>query len=116
MKTEAILAGVATADIEAAIRWYTTLLGRGHDERPMNEAAEWRLANGGGIQLVQSRDRAGKSMVTIGVADIEKLVDDLASRGVETQATARGQGPYRLAQVTDPEGNLLTFSQDQRKH
>jgi len=116
MKTEAILAGVATADIEAAIRWYTTLLGRDHDDRPMKEAAEWRLASGGGIQLVEDRDRAGKSMVTIGVADIGKLVSDLASRGVEAKATPPGQGPFRLAQVSDPDGNLLTFAQDQRKH
>jgi hypothetical protein len=40
----------------------------------------------------------------------------LASRGVDAKATAPGQGPFRLAQVSDPDGNLLTFAQDQREH
>jgi catechol 2,3-dioxygenase-like lactoylglutathione lyase family enzyme len=111
IQADVILAGVAVADIEAAIGWYGKLLGRTHDERPMKEAAEWRLATGGSIQLILDKARAGKSMTTIAVSDIDKLVTDLGARGVTTKASAAGSGPYRLAQVQDPDGNLLTFSQ-----
>jgi catechol 2,3-dioxygenase-like lactoylglutathione lyase family enzyme len=111
IKADGILAGVAVADIEAAIGWYGQLLGRNYDARPMKESAEWRIATGGAIQVILDKDRAGKSMTTIAVADIDKLVADLGSRGVTTKASAKGDGPYRLAQVRDPDGNLLTFSQ-----
>jgi catechol 2,3-dioxygenase-like lactoylglutathione lyase family enzyme len=113
LKADVILAGVAVADIEAAIGWYGKLLGRTHDERPMQEAAEWRLASGGSIQLILDKERAGKSMTTIAVRDIEQLVTDLDARGVTTKASPPGSGMYRLAQVRDPDGNLLTFAQKQ---
>jgi catechol 2,3-dioxygenase-like lactoylglutathione lyase family enzyme len=113
IKADLVLSAVAVADIESAIGWYGKLLGRDYDSRPMKEAAEWTLADGGGIQLVWDRQRAGKSMTTIGVPDIEQLVADLGSRGITTQATPRSSSPFRLAQVTDPDGNLLTFAQKQ---
>jgi len=114
MQTEVVLAAVAVGDIESSIAWYGKLLGRSFDERPMKEAAEWRLASHAGIQLVADKQRAGQSMVTIGVPDIERLVKELDARGVRLQATPPGEGPFRLAQLRDPDGNLLTFAQDQR--
>jgi predicted enzyme related to lactoylglutathione lyase len=106
-----ILAGIAVADIEAAIGWYSNLLGRTHDERPMKEAAEWRLANGGGIQLVLDQERAGRSLATIAVSDVDELTAELGSRGVPAKAQTTSSGQYRLAQVRDPDGNVLTFAQ-----
>jgi catechol 2,3-dioxygenase-like lactoylglutathione lyase family enzyme len=114
MKIDKTLAAVAVREIDTAIDWYANLLGRRYDDRPMSEAAEWRLADGGGIQLVLDQERAGRSMVTLGVRNLDDVVSDLASRGVVVQATAPGSGPFRLAQLRDPDGNLLTFSQDQR--
>lgn len=114
MKPEIILAAIAVSDMDRAMAWYQKLIGRAYDERPMKEAAEWRLQSHCGLQLVADKERAGRSMVTIGVADIERLVADIGSRGIEAHATPPGQGPYRLAQVRDPDGNLVTFSQDQR--
>jgi catechol 2,3-dioxygenase-like lactoylglutathione lyase family enzyme len=113
IKTVAVMATVAVADVEAAIRWYGQVLGRPFDDRPMNGAARWRLAGGSGIQLVLDGKRAGGSMVTVHVADIESFVADLASRGIESKATPRSAGAVRLAQITDPDGNLLTFAEAQ---
>jgi predicted enzyme related to lactoylglutathione lyase len=113
IQADVILAGIAVADIEAAIGWYGNLLGRKHDDRPMKEAAEWRLAKGGSIQLVLDKERAGRSMTTIAVSDIDKLTADLGSRGVSTKAQTTSSGLYRFAQVRDPDGNLLTFAQKQ---
>jgi predicted enzyme related to lactoylglutathione lyase len=113
MKIEIVYAAVSVADIEASIDWYAKVFGRPFDERPMKEAAEWKLG-AGGVQLVLDRERAGKSMVTIGVADIEALVAELGERGIQATATAPGEGPFRLAQLKDADGNQLTFAQDQR--
>jgi uncharacterized protein YndB with AHSA1/START domain/predicted enzyme related to lactoylglutathione lyase len=115
MKTETILAGIAVANIEDAIGWYGRVFGRNFDDRPMKEAAEWRLTQGGSLQLVLDKERAGKSMVTIGVSDIDELAADLQSKGLEAKAGGTPSGKFRLAQIRDPDGNLLTFAQDQRK-
>jgi predicted enzyme related to lactoylglutathione lyase len=115
MKAKQVLAAIAVGDIDQAIAWYGKLFGRPCDERPMKEAAEWMLSPGGGIQLVLSNENTGRSMVTLGVSDIESLVSELESRGIETAATAPGEGRFRIAQVRDPEGNLLTFAQDQKR-
>lgn len=114
LKADKVLAAVAVADIEAAIGWYGKLIGRNCDERPMKEAAEWQLASGGSLQLVSDPARAGKSIATIGVSDIDTLVADLNASGIKAEATPPSSSMFRLAQVRDPDGNLLTFSQRQR--
>jgi glyoxylase I family protein len=114
MKAKQVLAAIAVGDIDRAITWYGKLFGRPCDQRPMKEAAEWMLNSGGGVQLVLSNENTGRSMVTLGVSDIEALVSELKSRGIDTAATAPGTGRFRIAQVKDPEGNVLTFAQDQQ--
>jgi predicted enzyme related to lactoylglutathione lyase len=114
MQAKQVLAAVAVGDIEKAVTWYGKLFGRPCDERPMKEAAEWMLSSGGGVQLVLSKENKGRSMVTLGVHDIEALASEVKSRGIETNVTAPGEGRYRLAQVKDPDGNVLTFAQDQK--
>jgi glyoxylase I family protein len=115
MNFDTIFAAIAVADIDRSSAWYARLFGRDRDERPMKEAAEWFLVEGGAIQLVLDKQRAGKSMATLGVVDIEAVVSELKARGIEASATKPGDGPFRLAQLKDPDGNLLTFAQDQRK-
>jgi predicted enzyme related to lactoylglutathione lyase len=111
MKTEHIYAAVSVADIEASIAWYGRLFGRNVDERPMREAAEWRLTDGGGVQLVLDQKRAGKSMVTVGVSDLDAVIKDCETAGVQAKRMNTGSGPFLLAQVSDPDGNVLTFAQ-----
>lgn len=66
----------------------------------MKEAAEWRLLDGGGVQVVDDADRAGRSMITVNVDDIEALVTEMTARGIEAKPTAPDQGPLRLARIT----------------
>jgi catechol 2,3-dioxygenase-like lactoylglutathione lyase family enzyme len=106
-----VLAAVAVSDIEASIGWYERLFGRPVDHRPMKEAAEWRLAAGGGVQLVQDPMRAGGSMATLGIKGIDALVTELHQRHIEGHATPPGDGPFRLLRLPDPDGNVLTFAE-----
>jgi hypothetical protein len=41
MPVNRVLAGVAVADVDSAIRWYERLLGRPADALPMDGLAEW---------------------------------------------------------------------------
>jgi len=114
MNTIAVLGVVAVADIERAIAYYERLLGRPFDERPMRAAAEWKLSSGGSIQVVHDPERAGKSMITIGIGDADALVRDLATRDIRAEVASPG-GDFRLVQIKDVDGNQLTFAEDQRR-
>src|SRR5688572_32012440 len=47
-----------TADLAAAEGWYTKLLGRGPDHRPMPTLLHWELSDEGGLMLSSSKDIA----------------------------------------------------------
>lgn len=102
-----ILAAVAVTDREKAMPFYEALFGRPADVVPMPADAEWN-AGGCTLQVVQAPDRAGRSMVTVTIRDLDRWLADLAARGVPA-GEVRAASVGRYAQVTDPEGNLLTL-------
>ena len=55
------LAGIMVSDLTTAEPWYERLLARPADSRPMEGLAEWKLADGGWIQVFQDTERAGLS-------------------------------------------------------
>lgn len=109
-----VLAGIAVADTDAARAWYERLLGRPADDLPMHEAAEWHLVGGGSIQVALDPDRAGRSTVTLAVDDLDAHVVALSARGLDAAATDTASGLFRIATITDPEGNAINFAQDLR--
>ena len=104
------LAGIAVADLGAAIRWYERLLDRPPDARPMDEVAEWRFERGGWLQVFEDADRAGRSSVTLVESDIDERVSDLAARSIEIESTTDTKS-VRTAIILDPDGNQLVFAQ-----
>jgi hypothetical protein len=52
-----------TADLAAAEAWYTKLLGRGPDYRPMDTLVQWELFDQGGLMLSTSDEIAGKGVL-----------------------------------------------------
>ena len=57
MKLQKIYSALLTTDLAAAESWYTKLLGRGPDYRPMETLIQWDLFAQGGLQLATD-DRA----------------------------------------------------------
>jgi catechol 2,3-dioxygenase-like lactoylglutathione lyase family enzyme len=97
------------ADLSAAEAWYTKLLGRGPDFRPMDTLVQWELSDQGGLMLASSDEIAGRGTAFL-------YVDDLAAerRRLHGLGIVLGDdfaGDYStLAQVRDPDGNLLTLA------
>lgn len=83
-----VLAGLAVADSERSIDWFTAVLGRGPDNRPMPSLADWNFDGGHTLQLYADLNRAGGSMVTLNVDDIEVAKANVVSRGVEMTTDA----------------------------
>jgi predicted enzyme related to lactoylglutathione lyase len=78
----------------------------------MKGSAVWQLATTGGVQLNHVPDKAGGAAVVIGVADVDALVASLDERGLRTEAQTEPTGQFRLAALTDPAGNSITFAHD----
>jgi predicted enzyme related to lactoylglutathione lyase len=112
MPVNRVLAGVAVADVATALPWYERLFGRPADALPMEGLAEWHVPSGGVVQLVANRERAGRSLLTLELADLAQELAAMRERGLDA-------GPLEdttsdkvlIASTTDPEGNAITLVQ-----
>jgi predicted enzyme related to lactoylglutathione lyase len=110
MLVNRVLAALAVADVDSAVRWYERLLGRPADALPMGGLAEWHFAQNGAIQLVEDADRAGRSLLTLDVGDLDRELVTLRERGLDPTAMDDTTSDMVLfATVTDPEGNAITL-------
>ena len=109
MNPQKIYTALLTADLAAAESWYTKLLSRRPDHRPMDTLVQWELFDEGGLMLSTSEEIAGRGVVFL-------YVDDLAAerRRLQGLGILLGDdipGDYStLAQVRDPDGNLITLA------
>jgi predicted enzyme related to lactoylglutathione lyase len=112
MSVNRVLAGVAVADVDAAVPWYERLFGRPPDTRPMEGLAEWHVPAGGIVQLVASADRAGRSLLALDLDDLQHELAAIRERGLDAGALDDATSDKVLfARTTDPEGNEITLVQ-----
>jgi catechol 2,3-dioxygenase-like lactoylglutathione lyase family enzyme len=109
MNVQKVYTVLLTADLAAAEGWYTKLLGRGPDSRPMDTMVQWELFDQGGLALSTDVEIAGRGVMFL-------VVDDVAAERGRLQDLGIGLGDdiagdySMLAQVRDPDGNLLTLA------
>jgi catechol 2,3-dioxygenase-like lactoylglutathione lyase family enzyme len=121
-------AGLAVSDMDRAREFYEGKLGlRVSIDSPDN--VQYRCAEGSVMHVYLSPEHAGKSTATLaswGVDDIEKVVDELSSRGVaferydegpiitDEKGIATFEGDAKVAYFKDPDGNTLSIAQAPR--
>jgi catechol 2,3-dioxygenase-like lactoylglutathione lyase family enzyme len=98
-----------TADLAAAEGWYMKLLGRGPDYRPMDTLVQWELFDEGGLALSTDDEIAGRGVMFLVVDDVAAERRRLHSLGIVLGDDIEGDYST-LAQVRDPDGNLLTLA------
>jgi catechol 2,3-dioxygenase-like lactoylglutathione lyase family enzyme len=109
MKLQKIYTSLLTADLAIAEDWYTKLLGRGPDNRPMDTLVQWELFDRGGLALSTDEEIAGKGVMFLYVDDV--VAERSRQQGLGIVNGDDIQGDYStLAQVRDPDGNLLTLA------
>jgi hypothetical protein len=104
-----VYAVVCTAQLGRAHQWYARLFGRTSDLHPMAEVHEWHFLNGG-VQLVADAKRAGRSMLTLIVSDLDAVRADLQSRDLSLGPPSGGDFAI-VAQIRDPDGNQITLAE-----
>jgi catechol 2,3-dioxygenase-like lactoylglutathione lyase family enzyme len=109
MNLQKIYTTLLTADLGAAEVWYTKLLGRGPDYRPMDTLVQWELFDQGGLMLSTSDEIAGRGVMFLYVDDLSTERHRLHALGIVLGDDIKGDYSA-LAQVRDPDGNLLTLA------
>jgi catechol 2,3-dioxygenase-like lactoylglutathione lyase family enzyme len=109
MNLRKIYSALLTADLAAAESWYTKLLGRGPDYRPMDTLVQWELFDGGGVMLSTSDEIAGRGVVFVYVDDMAAERRRLLGMGIVLGDDIEGDYST-LAQVRDPDGDLLALA------
>jgi hypothetical protein len=106
-----LFSGIAVTDYARAAGWYETLFGRMPDVIVRDEIeCMWEIREGAWIYIVLDSERAGKSLVTVLVEDLERTLLELSGRGVRDWKTEIVPDVYRKAIITDADGNTLTFA------
>lgn len=110
MQFRTVFAGIHVADWAAAQGWYERLLGRPADRRPMDGLAEWNLTAGGGIQVIGDAARAGTTVLTLSVDDLDGYANTLNERGIALGSIETG-AVSRFVAVNDPDGNTIMLAE-----
>jgi hypothetical protein len=109
MNLQKMYTALLTADLVAAEFWYTKLLGRGPDNRPMDTLVQWELFEHSGIALSTDDEIAGRGAMFLYVKDVEIERGRLQGLGIVLGDDVEGDYST-LAQVRDPDGNLITLA------
>jgi catechol 2,3-dioxygenase-like lactoylglutathione lyase family enzyme len=104
-----VLAVAPVRDIEGAVVWYERLMGRPADARPMAGLADWHVSPTAWVQVFESPEQAGSTLLNLVVDDLDKALSDLAGRGISAGEIQPGSRGVRFASVHDPDGNRVTL-------
>jgi catechol 2,3-dioxygenase-like lactoylglutathione lyase family enzyme len=109
MKLQKTYTALLTKDLAAAEDWYTRLLGRGPDNRPMETLVQWELFDHGGLALSSDEEIAGRGVMFLYVDDVATERRRLQGLGITLGDDIEGDYST-LAQVRDPDGNVVTLA------
>ncbi|TPD54370.1 MAG: VOC family protein [Thalassolituus maritimus] len=107
-----LVAVIPVKDFDKASAWYATLLGREADLIPVDEVAEWQLAEGAWLQVSTDPERAGSTTVVFGVDDLEQQRQLCNDAGITLGDVQEYPGVIKMADICDPEGNKVSFVED----
>jgi catechol 2,3-dioxygenase-like lactoylglutathione lyase family enzyme len=106
-----VFLGIPVVDRATAIDWYTRLSGHPPDMLPNEREAAWQLAGAGWLYVLVDPPRAGSSLNTLLVDELDGFLAGLAERRIEAGPVETIGDGVRQAIVTDPDGNRLKIAQ-----
>ena len=105
----ALFAGIYVSNYEAAMEWYARLLGSEPSFFPNEVEAVWELAEHRSIYVGARPERAGHSVVTLFVDDLDERVAGIAERGIEPAKRETYDNGVRKVLYFDHDGNEIGF-------
>jgi catechol 2,3-dioxygenase-like lactoylglutathione lyase family enzyme len=106
--TLALFAGIRVCDLTAARAWYERLLGE-PSFFPNATEVVWTLADDRSLYIEEDPHRAGSGLITVLVDDLDALVAEIGSRGLDPAARETYSNGVRKATYRDDDGNEIGF-------
>ncbi|HYG96053.1 MAG TPA: VOC family protein [Solirubrobacterales bacterium] len=104
-----LFAGMRVSDYEAAKPWYERLLGGEPTFSPHATEAVWELAEHRFLFIVEDQENPGGALQTVFVEDLDALVAEIGSRGIEPDERETYSNGVRKAIYRDADGNEIGF-------
>jgi predicted enzyme related to lactoylglutathione lyase len=110
MRVDVAFTGIAVSELTSARAFYGRLFGRGPDIVASDDEVMWRLTDSAWLYVVVDGARAGRSLVTLAVEDLDAALVELEVRSVAPEQVEEMEAG-RKATVRDPDGNTLAIVQ-----
>jgi catechol 2,3-dioxygenase-like lactoylglutathione lyase family enzyme len=104
----ALFAGIRVRDLPAARAWYERLLGQ-PSFFPNATEVVWTLAADRSLYIEEDPGRAGGALITVFVDDLDALISEIGSRGLEPAERETYSNGVRKATYRDDDGNEIGF-------
>lgn len=104
----ALFAGIRVRDLPAARAWYVRLLGEPSFSPNATEVV-WTVADDRSLYIQEDPARAGDALVTLFVDDLDAVVAEIRSRGLEPAERETYSNGVRKATYRDDDGNEVGF-------
>jgi catechol 2,3-dioxygenase-like lactoylglutathione lyase family enzyme len=104
-----LFAGICVSNYEAARGWYERLFGSEPSFAAHETECVWELAEHRFVFIVEDPGRAGHSVLTIFVDELDARVEGIASRGVEPAQRETYSNGVRKATYRDADGNEIGY-------
>jgi catechol 2,3-dioxygenase-like lactoylglutathione lyase family enzyme len=106
--TVELFAGIRVRDLKAARPWYERLLGE-PSFFPNASEIVWTLADGRSLYIEEDPDRAGGALITLFVDDLDPVITEISSRGLEPAERETYSNGVRKTTYRDSDGNEIGF-------
>jgi catechol 2,3-dioxygenase-like lactoylglutathione lyase family enzyme len=106
--TVALFAGIRVRDLTAARPWYERLLGE-PSFFPNPSEVVWALADDRFVYIEEDPGRAGGGLITAFVDDLDAVISEIGSRGLEPAEHETYSNGVRKAIYRDGDGNEIGF-------
>ncbi len=98
------------SDFAAAKPWYERLLGSEPSFSPHETEAVWELAEHRWLFIVEDTESPGGAIHTVLVDDVDALVAEIGSRGLEPDEIETYSNGVRKTIYRDADGNEIGYS------
>lgn len=111
MRIANVFVSVGVADHPAGCAWWSTLIGRAPDRRPMPSCCEWDLTDSVFLQVLDNPRDGAVDIVSLRVEDLESEIARLRDAGltIADPSSVPGFDTLRIATLADPDGNTVNL-------
>lgn len=111
MKVSDIFVSIGVADHAAGCAWWSTLIGRAPDRRPMPSCCEWDLTDSVLLQVLDNPKQGAVDTVSLRLEELDAEIARLRGEGISIDDPEKVPGfdKLRIATFADPDGNTVNL-------